>query len=158
MFLGVWDTVGAPGIPLNVAKRFNSEQYAFHDLELSGIVENAYQAVAVDEYREDYQAALWDPKVKFNQVMEQVWFVGAHADVGGGYPDQSLSDIALAWMQDKAQLAGAGLELDPKHMPKLDPDGAIKGKVTDSFGAFLLGLQAELLSPSLTNRFWPSVA
>lgn len=139
-FLGVWDTVGALGIPLKVAKRFNSEQYFFHDVELSGIVENAYHAVAIDEHRDDYKPTLWNPKGKPNQAMEQIWFVGAHADVGGGYVDQPLSDITLQWMQEKAKLNGNGLEVDPNQEPKCDPNKYVAAKVTDSFEGFALGL------------------
>jgi uncharacterized protein (DUF2235 family) len=57
-FLGVWDTVGALGIPLNVLEGFNSKFYEFHDTELSSIVENAYHAAAIDEHRQDYDVCL----------------------------------------------------------------------------------------------------
>jgi uncharacterized protein (DUF2235 family) len=52
-FLGVWDTVGALGIPLHIASHINAAYYQFHDTELSALVENAYHAVAIDEHRED---------------------------------------------------------------------------------------------------------
>jgi hypothetical protein len=83
--------------------------YEFHDTELSGIVENAYHAVAIDEHRLDYDVCLWNPKSKPGQTMEQRWFVGAHCDVGGGYADRRLSDLPLRWMQDKASALGLGL-------------------------------------------------
>jgi uncharacterized protein (DUF2235 family) len=50
-FLGVWDTAGKLGIPLRIAQQFNADHYAFHDVELSSIVENAYHALALDEHR-----------------------------------------------------------------------------------------------------------
>jgi uncharacterized protein (DUF2235 family) len=84
-FLGVWDTVGALGIPLQALQWLNATEYAFHDTELTGIVENAAHALAIDEFRVDYQATLWAPFIKPGQNVEQRWFVGAHADVGGGY-------------------------------------------------------------------------
>jgi uncharacterized protein (DUF2235 family) len=74
-FLGVWDTVGALGIPLQALQWLNAEEYAFHDTELSGIVANAAHAVAIDEWRVDYQVALWSPVVKPGQKVEQRWFV-----------------------------------------------------------------------------------
>lgn len=136
-FLGVWDTVGALGIPIESFDRFNKEQLEFHDTELSGIVENAYHAIAVDEHRKPYEAALWDPKEKPKQMIEQRWFIGAHADVGGGYDDRRLSDITLRWMQEKAQ--SCGLRLDPRGMPNVTSANA-DGSVADSFRAFLGGL------------------
>jgi hypothetical protein len=44
-------------------------------------------------------------------VLEQCWFPGVHANIGGGYAKTGLSDIPLQWMM--AKLAGAGLALDP---------------------------------------------
>ena len=148
-FLGVWDTVGALGIPIKAVNLFNSEQYKFHDTELSSIVQNAYQAVAIDEHREDFKPTLWDPKEKPMQKMEQVWFVGAHADVGGGYQNQPLSDITLNWMQQKAKLNGEGLEFDSVQEPLLVSNKYVAAKVTDSFGQFAFGLYKGFHQPYL---------
>ena len=137
-FLGVWDTVGALGIPLDFANRLNMAFYQFHDTRLSGIVQNAYQAAALDEHRVDYAITLWDPTEKPGQTIEQRWFVGAHADVGGGYPRRKLSDITLRWMQDRA--ADQGLTLNPV-APGLDN---FRDAPTDSYAAFLGGLYPQL--------------
>jgi uncharacterized protein (DUF2235 family) len=136
-FLGVWDTVGALGIPVESFGQFNKQQFEFHDTELSGIVKNAFHAVAVDEHREAYAPTLWDPKQKPDQVVEQRWFIGAHADVGGGYADRRLSDVTLNWLQKKAQ--GLGLQLDPAGVPDVSEHN-LAGTMTDSFGEFLGGL------------------
>jgi uncharacterized protein (DUF2235 family) len=136
--LGVWDTVGALGIPVKVAEKWNVEHYQFHDTKLSGIVENAFHAVAIDEHRDNYKATLWDPP-KATQRIEQVWFPGAHSDVGGGYPAQPLSDVALHWMQSRAKLDGQGLEIDPRLEPDPEQVPYDKCKVTDSFSEFLFG-------------------
>jgi uncharacterized protein (DUF2235 family) len=111
-FLGVWDTVGALGVPLWVFQRFlNPSKYGFHDTKLSGIVERAYHAIAIDEHREDYAVSLWDNKPEHHntQIVEQCWFIGSHADVGGGYKDSTLADISLGWMQDKARALGIAM-------------------------------------------------
>lgn len=138
-FLGVWDTVGALGIPISALEQLNAATYAFHDTELSGIVKNAAHAVAIDEHRVDYQATLWTAIPKNDQSVEQRWFPGAHADVGGGYPSRMLSDIALAWMQNKA--AATGLAIDPKQIPAI-ADANWLAPVTDSYHQFLDGLYA----------------
>ncbi len=111
-FLGVWDTVGALGIPIDSFDRFNRRFFEFHDTRLSGIVENAFHALAIDEYRPPFKPTLWaasEPTA--GQTMEQRWFIGAHANVGGGYRDSYLSDLALHWMQQKAR--ACDLELNP---------------------------------------------
>jgi uncharacterized protein (DUF2235 family) len=136
-FLGVWDTVGALGIPIESFEDFNRQQFEFHDTELSSIVKNAFHAIAVDEHREAYAPTLWAPKQKPEQVVEQRWFIGAHGDVGGGYADRRLSDVTLNWMQRKAQ--GLGLQLDPAGVPDVNEHN-LTGPITDSFGNFLGGL------------------
>ncbi len=136
-FLGVWDTVGSLGIPLKIASKVNTDLYGFHDTQLSGIVEHAYQAVAIDEHREDYNACLWTPSAKPAQTLEQRWFSGAHCDVGGGYPDRRLSDITLRWMQEKA--AALGLK---QTKTTVAPDNYL-GETTDSYARFLKGVYAQ---------------
>ena len=136
-FIGVWDTVGALGIPHDIVKDLNMKFYEFHDTELSGIVENAYHAAAVDEHRQDYDVCLWNPQSKPGQTMEQRWFVGAHCDVGGGYSDRRVSDLPLRWMQDKASAFGLGLTPVPVSSENY------QGPFTDSYMEFLKGLYAK---------------
>jgi myosin-crossreactive antigen len=85
--LGVFDTVGALGVPLEAFIRANRERYEFHDVELSSITRVNLHALAVDENRWPFQATVWrKPRFKkINTVVEQTWFAGSHADVGGGY-------------------------------------------------------------------------
>ena len=107
--VGVFDTVGALGIPFDAFWRFNREKYEFHDVELSSVTKVNLQALAIDEHREPFEATVWrKPKFKsYESVTEQVWFPGVHADVGGGYltetarrslPEGGLDDITLAWL------------------------------------------------------------
>jgi len=114
-FIGVWDTVGALGIPRvfdrDLIPRF-STQYQFHNTSLSANVRNAFHGVAIDEQRLPYTATLWSklPACEGTQPVESVeqrWFPGAHADVGGGYQDSLLPAVPLKWLSDRA--AGCGL-------------------------------------------------
>ncbi len=111
-FMGVWDTVGSLGIPLRGLRSLTLSRYQFHDTELSGRVHNAYHALAIDEFRTPFEPTLWARKPKPGQTVEQVWFAGAHSDVGGGYAQPGLSDISLGWMLDRA--AEHGLRIDPQ--------------------------------------------
>ena len=111
-FIGVWDTVGALGIPLGWARWIGKSKYDFHDTDLSERIRYAYHALAIDERRKSFTPALWTrPKGRgqqqgvTKQTLEQVWFAGAHSNVGGGYEDQGLSDIAFLWMIEKARVA-----------------------------------------------------
>ncbi len=106
--IGVWDTVGALGIPFNFRLIEDKARYNFHDVTLSSWVLNAFQALAIDERRALFSPTLWEasPNMTAANRLEQVWFSGVHANVGGGYAQSGLSDIALVWMIEKATEVG----------------------------------------------------
>lgn len=108
-FIGVWDTVGALGIPLDGLRWLNAfnRRWQFHDTDLSTTVDAAFQALAIDEKRRPFKPAIWHQQENAGQQrLEQVWFAGVHCDVGGGYLQGSLADIALLWMADRARSCG----------------------------------------------------
>jgi uncharacterized protein (DUF2235 family) len=124
-FLGVWDTVGALGIPWSGIPGMDrlNRPWQFHDTQLSTIVEAAFQALAIDEARKPFEPAIWQQQPDAgNQVLEQVWFTGVHCDVGGGYPDSGLSDIALRWMVDRARACGLALHDGAFSTTSTDPN------------------------------------
>ncbi len=47
------------------------------------------------------------------QNLRQVWFPGVHSNIGGGYPDQGMANITLAWMISQAE---AWLDFDPDYI------------------------------------------
>lgn len=114
-FIGVFDTVGALGVPLKglrIAALIN-RRWQFHDTALSSQVERAHHALAIDEKRGPFQPTLWDRQESDQkQFVEQVWFAGVHSDVGGGYPDCALAEIPLLWMADRAAAAGLAFTKD----------------------------------------------
>ncbi len=121
-FLGVWDTVGALGIPMPFLGTLGEDKYLFHDTEPSSIVTHARHAVSIDENREDFDATLWSPKPGLD--LEQVWFAGVHGDVGGGYREVGLSDVAFRWMLEEA--AAVGLAFEPYLTGGLAPQSGDK--------------------------------
>jgi len=141
--IGVWDTVGARGIPVRGLRWITRRKYRFHDVVLSSTVDHAYQALAIDERRAPFQPALWDAPSRVGQHVEQVWFCGVHSDVGGGYPQNEwgLSDLALEWMRDKAR--NTGLAIDDK----ADAAFATSGNATGVMHNSKTGLYR--LSPAL---------
>ncbi len=109
-FIGVWDTVGALGIPLSFAG-FLNDRHHFHDNKIGPNIDCARHALAIDELREDFEPTIW--KSRRGLDLKQVWFCGVHTDVGGGYihPGRAaLSDIPLAWMMREAREMGLGIE------------------------------------------------
>ena len=128
-FLGVWDTVGALGIPSNSIDRVDP-RYEFHDTTLSRIVKSAYHALAIDETRPEFIPTMWTSPPKPGQTLEQVWFAGVHSEVGGG-KRLPLTDIPLRWMQDKAM--ANGLELNPNRIASINEEAYMSAKVSDHF-------------------------
>jgi uncharacterized protein (DUF2235 family) len=121
-FIGVWDTVGALGNPLFL-NGILSRNNEFHDTDLSSRVSNAFHALAIDEKRKNFEATLWrQQKDSKDQKLEQMWFLGVHSDVGGGFPETALSDISLKWMMEKAQ--DCNLSFEPVEM-RPDPFGQL---------------------------------
>jgi uncharacterized protein (DUF2235 family) len=177
-FLGVFDTVRAIGTEALFSSKFREEdeprrggkgptslvptwikewwetrkyqttvvwRYTRH---VPDIVEEAYQALAIDEHRAAFAERLWiipkgkegDPKEPYCVKGEQRWFIGAHANVGGGYPNDVLAVIPLQWMQEKATNAG----LSFKQCVPIPKDAHL-GQITDSYRRFFLR----------TYRYWP---
>ena len=135
--LAVWDTVGALGIPLSSFGGFNRRRYEFHDTRLGKSVRQAYQALAIDEHRADYQATLWQPPAITDQSIEQRWFAGSHSDIGGGYTDARLAEASLYWIVNSLQSLGLAFQLLPSkiwHPPLPLPE--------DSYADFLAGIYA----------------
>jgi uncharacterized protein (DUF2235 family) len=150
--VGVWDTVGSMGIP-NYVSGSRKDFFSFVDTKLSRAVEHGFHAMALDERRRDFPVTRWDEDPR----IEEVWFIGAHSDVGGGYPaaESGLSDLALDWMTQKLAEAGVqfvnlpGAQLDAKkvgqpfHTPWKKPP---------------LNIGAQARQPKTGDVFHPSVS
>lgn len=97
--VAVWDTVGSFGIPATpvIGLHGSAAQWKFTNTQISSKVEHAFQALAMDEPRASFRPALWE-RLEGNTVthLKQVWFPGAHSNIGGSLPDQQLACITLA--------------------------------------------------------------
>ncbi|KUL82972.1 hypothetical protein ZTR_10295 [Talaromyces verruculosus] len=82
----------------------------FYDTTLSNGIEYAFQALALDETRTPFAPAVWERPNNVRTDLRQVWFPGSHANVGGGYPDQEVANICMAWMMDQLASIGIGFE------------------------------------------------
>ena len=116
-FIGVWDTVDAVGLPLHLADLVNSLfwRFKFPDTKLSPKVGVACHALAIDESRRSFAPVLWDEEPEDRSKpprIEQVWFAGAHSNVGGGYPRQGMSLTAMDWMMTRCEANGLRFHAD----------------------------------------------
>jgi uncharacterized protein (DUF2235 family) len=134
-FLGVWDTVDAYGGPIEEITRAIDYWYwplSMPDQFMTQKVGRACHALALEEERDAFRPVLWDdryvrgrdglypvhqdwtpprppdpgkPHIDDERI-SQVWFVGVHSDVGGGYSRDGLAHLALAWMMERAKVYG----------------------------------------------------
>ena len=107
-FLGVWDTVDAVGLPLHISDIINELfwRFKFPDPSLNPQIRGGCHALSIDEERHSFAPVLWSEKNEKPNRIDQVWFAGVHSNVGGGYPRQGISLVALDWMMCKAELRG----------------------------------------------------
>jgi uncharacterized protein (DUF2235 family) len=134
-FIGVWDTVDAVGLPIGAADFVNTMIYAFKfpDHTLSTSVAHACHALALDEERESFAPVLWDEaKTTYPERLEQVWFAGVHSNVGGGYPRQGMSLVALDWIMAKAEAAPHKLRFVPGEREMYRYHADVDDKMYDS--------------------------
>lgn len=168
--IGVFDTVKALGVRLPFLWMWTEPQHEFHSHALSGAVRHGFQALALDETRAVFDPVLWDTTGgDWQGRIEQVWFRGAHGDVGGqlaGYePARPLANIPLVWMLERAE--EVGLRLPGGWQAECPCDAAAPGLgTTRGWGkAFLLRARrrvgrdpSEHIHPSARSsrrgRFW----
>lgn len=125
-YLGIWDTVGALGIPERIPfSRWVNNKHRFHDLALSRMVQWARHAMSIDETRNTFEPSPWSHEslVAINSMhrvyrVEQDWFPGDHASVGGGNDERRLSDAALLWVAEGAERAGLKFSDQQGHLAR----------------------------------------
>jgi len=110
-FVGVWDTVGAMGLPFSFFGLIK-DKHRFYDKKLGSNIQTARHALSLDERRDDFEPTIWEPRDGVD--LKQVWFAGVHSDVGGGYErdsdDTLLADIPMTWLMNEASSQGLAFE------------------------------------------------
>ena len=141
--VGVWDTVSALGFPQDwsgavngffwlVESIFNCIwPHKFYNYRLNRNVKNVYHALAIDDERKTFHPKIWNETRNDCPVnIEQVWFTGAHSNVGGGYPRAGLSTVALDWMMERAVHHGVKFKASARESVRNDAN--VHGKLYDS--------------------------
>ncbi|WP_173346099.1 T6SS phospholipase effector Tle1-like catalytic domain-containing protein [Pseudoduganella dura] len=176
-FLGQWDAVAALepfGQPAASEARLLAIVKREQDQDVPTWIRHIRHALALHELRSAFEPMMWAGHDDATQTLQQAWFAGAHADVGGGYdvPPGTTSvfaDAALNWMRSEA--AAAGLTLAGQYANSM-PIGATAP--TNSYQNFyrlrpvqlrhpLLNpgsrqLASEFLHDSVLDRIWASIA
>ncbi len=151
--VGVWDTVGALGIPWFHIPRISRSTLKFLHTGLRRPIENGFHALAVDEHRRAFPPTLWtvrkpkDPNATIAAPrpltsVEQRWFVGSHPNIGGGCESDLLLQIPFGWIMKKASFHGLAFRND------VDLDGdVLQAPISDSYCEFMYGAYAICSNP-----------
>lgn len=134
-FIGVWDTVSAVGIPYKVLADLIDRviyKFKFPGNNLHPNVGRACHAVSIDDKRKTFHPEMWNERGDDADRIEQVWFAGVHANVGGGYPKHGMSLVTLAWMMQKAHANGKGIDFNRHDMELYTQHADVHDKLYDS--------------------------
>ena len=167
--VGVWDTVKALGLRLPLFWMFAPDPHAFHNHQLGASVRHGFHALALNETRAAFAPVLWDCPVGWTGNVEQVWFRGAHADIGGQIGEftaaRPLANIPLVWMLDRAEALGLMLPQDWRGRFPCDAEAPMVGTWKGWGKAFLMRRRraigrdrSERLHPTATKAAgtrWP---
>lgn len=151
--VGVWDTVGSIGLAGGEIPGISRSTFNYLQTGLRTPLLNNYHALAIDEHRSDFAPTIWDvhrpkdPNAVLAQPrpissVEQRWFVGAHANVGGGYQTDLLAQAPLRWMMKKAEAHGLSFRSEIE----LDGD-ALSSEIANSYKEFFSGWYSKISSP-----------
>ncbi len=159
--VGVWDTVAALGLRLPFAWRWAEARHAFHNHRLGRSVRNGFHALAMDETREVYEPVLWRCPKTWPGRVEQMWFSGAHGDIGGqlgGFEAaRPLANIPLVWMLEQAEGCGLPLPGGWRHRFFTDPQAPSVG-TWRSWGKLFLLRERREIGQDWTEAIHPSVS
>ncbi len=157
--LGVWDTVKALGARLPLFWRLTEARHAFHNQSLSPVVAQGFHALALDETRQVFEPELWVCPDGWTGRVEQVWFRGAHGDIGGmlsGYDAaRPLANIPLVWMLEKMESCGVALPSGWRQRFELDANAPMVGPWR-GYGKFFLFRRTRVVGLDRSETVHPS--
>jgi uncharacterized protein (DUF2235 family) len=158
--VGVWDTVKALGLRLPLLWLLTDKQHAFHNHQLGKSVRHGFHALALDETRAVFEPVLWDCREGWEGNVEQVWFRGAHADIGGqigaSRASRPLANIPLVWMLDRAEASGLVLPEGWRDRFELDPQAPMVG-TWSKWGKLFLLRRRRVIGKDRSESLHPSV-
>lgn len=147
--VAIWDTVGALGMPVLNIKGVSRKTLNFLHTGLRIPIKNGFHAVSIDEHRGVFSPTLWTvrhgvrAKPRPLSSVEQRWFVGAHANVGGGYYSDLLAQRPLQWIMGKASKLGLSFRYDIE-----TNEDVYESPINDSYKEFLRGTYAAVCNRS----------
>lgn len=158
--VGVWDTVKALGWRVPGLWMLLDKAHAFHNHHLGPSIRHGFHALAHDETRVVFQPVLWECPEGWEGNVEQVWFRGAHADIGGqvGTFEEArpLANIPLVWMLERAEACGLMLPENWRAQFPCDATAPMVG-TWRSWGKLFLMRRRRRIGMDRSEKLHPSV-
>lgn len=158
--VGVWDTVKALGLRIPLLWTLNDQKHAFHNSHLGSSIRHGFHALALNETRSVFAPVLWDCPPGWEGNVEQMWFRGAHGDIGGQLgafeAARPLANIPLVWMLERAETCGLMLPEGWAARFICDPTAPMVG-TWRGFGALFLLRRRRKTGHDASERFHPTV-
>jgi uncharacterized protein (DUF2235 family) len=159
--VGVFDTVKSLGIKWPLLWLLFKDKNGFHNHSLGGSIRHGFHALALNETRNAFAPVLWECPPGWEGNVEQVWFRGAHGDVGGHVgafaEARPLANIPLVWMLERA--AATGLDLPPGWRDRFPTDvNAPMVGTMRAWGKWFLIRRKRPVMRDISERLHPSVA
>ncbi len=157
--VGVFDTVQAVGIRWPILWRLFPEVHAFRSHKLGQRVRHGFHAMALDETRDAFALDRWQTRGERTRSVEQVWFSGAHGDLGGHLGGQAesrpLANVPLIWMLGRLEAVGLAL---PEGWETRFPVDATAPSVGTwrGFGPFFLARHRRMVGVDESESLHPS--
>ena len=146
--VGVWDTVKALGMRLPLLWMLTEGRNAFHNHQLGAVVRHGFHALAMHETRSVFEPVLWQTPQGWSGNVQQMWFRGAHGDIGGmigGFaPARPLANIPLVWMLERSETIGLALPEGWRARFPCDATAPMVGTMRGWGVAFLLRRKREI--------------
>ncbi|RWA12416.1 hypothetical protein EKO27_g2679 [Xylaria grammica] len=107
----LWDTVNSAGFPRPWPFSRARPAVSFVNSQLPENVEHTFQALSLFEHRFYFHPVVLRRTERSASILQQCWFPGYHADIGGGNDKEVLAHFALAWIIAKL---GEILDIDER--------------------------------------------
>lgn len=157
--VAVWETVKALGLRLPLVWKLTEPVHAFHNHHLGPATRHGFHALALDETRDAFAPVMWSCPPDWRGHVEQVWFRGSHADIGGHigsfHAARPLANIPLVWMLGRLQECGLVLPLGWRERFPCDPAAPSTGS-WGGLGKLFLIRSARVVGQDVSERLHPT--
>ena len=159
--VGVFDTVKSLGIKVPLLWLLVKDRTSFHNHHLGSSIRHGFHALALHETRNAFAPVLWDCPPGWEGNIEQMWFRGAHGDVGGQIGNlveaRPLANIPLVWILERAETVGLQMPDGWRERFPCDVNAPMVGTLR-SWGKWFLIRRKRRMMQDISERLHPSIA